>query len=220
MYLVHSPLFPQHRAYVLSFRVCAHWQNCHACVYLFSTFHCRACVYLGILPACVHLLPSIGLRACVWVYRLPAFICRLPLACMHCGVSPACVVLPPSIGVRALWRIACLRCFSAFHRRACIVVYRLLALFFTAFHRCACIVAYRLLVLFCRLSLACGSTCIYMLSISHSCAYIGQTACLCLFDHFWFLFTCMHWTNRWLAFITTEGNREWMPYRSPIYNRR
>ena len=111
MYLVHSPLFPQHRAYVLSFRVCAHWQNCHACVYLFSTFHCRACVYLGILPACVHLLPSIGLRACVWVYRLPAFICRLPLACMHCGVSPACVVFPLSIGVHALWCIACLRCF-------------------------------------------------------------------------------------------------------------
>ena len=183
--------------------VCARTGKIAMLVYTYSLpfTGVRACVRLGILPACVYLLPSIGLRACVWVYCLPAFICRLPLACVHCGVSPACVVLPP---------------FTGFYRRACIVAYRLLALFFTAFHRGACIVAYRLLVLFCRFSLACGSTCINLLSIFHSCAYIGQTTCLCLFDHFWFLFTCMHWTNRWLAFVTTEGNGNGCPTAVPF----
>ena len=63
-------------------------------------------------------LPSTGVRA---------LICRFQLVCARWGISPACIVMLLSMGVRALGCITCLHCVTAFHWRACVEAYRLLA---------------------------------------------------------------------------------------------
>ena len=63
-------------------------------------------------------LPSIGVRA---------LICRFQLVCARWGISPACIVMLLSMGVRALGCITCLHRVTAFHWRACVEAYRLLA---------------------------------------------------------------------------------------------
>ena len=121
-------------------------------------------------------LPFTVVRVCIWAYCLLVFTCCLPLAC-----------------VRAFGYIAYLRLFAAFHWRACIVAYRLPALFFRFPSACmhcgvspACVVFYRLP----PVCLHCG--------VSPTCVVLPPLTGVRVNLHihaFHFPFVCVHWSN-------------------------